>query len=266
MGGGGESPARDFASVEFLHANAPLSSTQMPRPNASPQSLLSVFIAEKEILRRGKIQREYKEGVGRRWGTLDFPPPFLTKRQNQTRNHRGEGVGERFLRSLEALLGFFSCWGCNQVRKLVGRVCVCVWGESLQAKLGRKLEVAFLATTNINNNNKKRSPPSTLRLLRVPSPESGGWERGSTTPPRSFSNGGTWSRPALCTFSSFSFPLSPSTLHLFFLTHFFCFFLSFFFFLTFFSVFFFVCFFVFFFPSLLSCLLALLLPGPRSLQ
>jgi hypothetical protein len=113
-------------------------------PNASPQSLLSVFIAEKEILRRGKIQREYKEGVGRRWGTLDFPPPFLTMRQNQTRNHQGEGVGvrERFLRSLEALLGFFSCWGCNQVRKLVGRV---GWGGVSSSKIGEETRSSFFS-------------------------------------------------------------------------------------------------------------------------
>lgn len=93
------------------------------------------------------------------------------------------------------------------------------------------------------------SPPP-----RVPSPESGGWEHGSTTPPRSFSNGGTWFRPALCTFfPSFSFLLSPSTLHLFFFPLFFP--ASFFFF---FFNFCFVLFFVF-----LSPLLPLGPPSPR---
>lgn len=198
-------------------------------------------------------------------GHAGFSPSFLDQEAKSNKKSPRRGGGGKIpsvFRSFAWLLFLLGVQPSPEARWK--GVCVC-GGESLQAKLGRKLEVAFLATTNINNNNKKRSPPSTLRLLRVPSPESGGWERGSTTPPRSFSNGGTWSRPALCTFSSFSFPLSPSTLHLFFLTHFFCFFLSFFFFLTFFSVFF-VCFFVFFFPSLLSCLLALLLPGPRSLQ
>lgn len=129
-------------------------------------------------------------------------------------------------------------------------------GESLQAKLGRKLEVAFLATTNINNNNKKKGRPRLLSASSSPQPWMGGWEHGSTTPPRSVSNGGTWSRPALCTFSSFSFPLSPSTRHLFFFPHFFLFLSSFFF--LFFYFLFFVLFFVF-----LSPLLPLGPPSPR---
>lgn len=80
--GGEESPARDLASVEFLHANAPLGPTQTPWPKRiTPEP--SVFIAEKENLKRGKMQREYKERVGRRRGALDFSPPFLTKRQNK---------------------------------------------------------------------------------------------------------------------------------------------------------------------------------------
>lgn len=101
-GGGEESPARDLASVEFLHANAPLSPTQTPWPKRiTPEP--SVFIAEKENLKRGKMQREYKERVGRRWGALDFPPPFLTKRQNKIKKEitKARG-GARFLRSLEA--------------------------------------------------------------------------------------------------------------------------------------------------------------------
>lgn len=60
-GGGEESPARDLASVEFLHANAPLSPTQTPWPKRiTPEP--SVFIAEKENLKKGenakRIQRE----------------------------------------------------------------------------------------------------------------------------------------------------------------------------------------------------------------
>lgn len=94
------------------------------------------------------------------------------------------------------------------------------------------------------------SPPP-----RVPSPESGGWEHGSTTPPRSFSNGGTWFRLALCTFFLpflFSF-LLPLSIYSFFL--FFGFFLS-----SFFLIFylFFFNFFVF-----LSPLLPLGPPSPR---
>lgn len=183
--------------------------------------------------------------MGKRGGALGFPPPLLTKRQNknQTRNHQGgEARGGKIpsvSRSLARLLFLLGVQPSPEAR-WKGR------GESLQAKMGRKLLVAFLATNNINNN--KRSPPSTLRLLGVPSPGSGGWERGSITPPRSFSNDGTWSRPALLNFSSFSFPLSPSTLHLFF----FLFFLSFLIFFCFAFVF-------------LSCLLALR-PGLRSPQ
>lgn len=105
--GGEESPARDLASVEFLHANAPLSPTQTPWPKRiTPEP--SVFIAEKENLKRGKMQREYKERVGRRWGALDFPPPFLTKRQNKIKKEitkaRGGGKIPSVFRSLAWLL------------------------------------------------------------------------------------------------------------------------------------------------------------------
>lgn len=54
------------------------------------------------------MQREYKERVGRRWGALDFPPPFLTKRQNKIKKEitkaRGGGKIPSVFRSLAWLL------------------------------------------------------------------------------------------------------------------------------------------------------------------
>lgn len=125
-------------------------------------------------------------------------------------------------------------------------------GESLQAKLGRKLDVAFLATTNINNN-KKRSPLSTLRLLESPALRVGDGSTGPLRPRAPSPTAGHGSgQPYALFFLPFLFSfLLPLSIYSFFL---FFFPASFFFFLN----FFFVLFFVF-----LSPLLPLGPPSPR---
>lgn len=116
----------------------------------SPRSLLSSL--QKNKNKKGKKYKEGWEGEG---GALDFPPPFLTKRQNknQTRNHQGgEARGGKIpsvSRSLALLLFLLGVQPSPEAR-WKGR------GESLQAKMGRKLEVAVLATNNINTTIKGR--------------------------------------------------------------------------------------------------------------
>lgn len=97
----GTSPAWNL-SMPML----PPSPTQTPWPNASPRSLC-LHCRKRKIK---KEKKKYKEGVGRRGGALDLPPPLLTKRQNktQTRNHQGgqarEGKIPSVSRSLARLL------------------------------------------------------------------------------------------------------------------------------------------------------------------